>query len=29
MLGEDKVNTRISRGRTLLREIAVKEGFHI
>ena len=26
---ESAVNTRISRGRTLLREIAVKEGFHI
>ena len=28
-ISESAVNTRISRGRTLLREIAVKEGFHI
>ena len=27
-ISESAVNTRISRGRTLLREIAVKEGFH-
>ena len=28
-ISESAVNTRISRGRALLREIAVKEGFHI
>ena len=28
-ISESAVNTRISRGRELLREIAVKEGFHI
>ena len=28
-ISEPAVNTRISRGRALLREIAVKEGFHI
>ena len=28
-ISESAVNARISRGRTLLREIAVKEGFHI
>lgn len=28
-ISESAVNTRISRGRILLRELAVKEGFHI
>ena len=28
-ISESAVNTRISRGRILLRELAVKEGFHV